>query len=118
VRIAAAQTSGASGPHLLLIGLLMAGPCCALLTARWVPTATASCLALGLAALVSIRDQIFATITQYTFLAALAVVSLTANGIGERPHWPRAVPARLSRAERPAEAGRIASGGPSRGRAW
>jgi hypothetical protein len=28
--------------------------------------------------LVSIPDQIFATITQYAFLAALAVVSLTA----------------------------------------
>jgi Sodium/calcium exchanger protein len=75
---AIAVCDAASGPHLLLIGLLIAGPCCALLTARWAPTAAASCFALSLAVLVSIPDQIFATITQYAFLAALAVVSLTA----------------------------------------
>jgi len=75
---AIAVCDAASGPHLLLVGLLIVGPCCALLTARWVPTAAAGCLALGLAVLVSIPDQIFATITQYAFLAALAVVSLTA----------------------------------------
>jgi Sodium/calcium exchanger protein len=73
-----AACDAASGPHLLLIGLLIAGPCCALLTARWAPTAAASCFALGLAVLVSIPDQIVATVTQYAFLAALAVVSLTA----------------------------------------
>jgi cation:H+ antiporter len=76
--VAIAVCDAASGPHLLLIGLLIAGPCGALLTARWAPTAAASCFALGLAVLVSIPDQIFATITQYAFLAALAVVSLTA----------------------------------------
>jgi cation:H+ antiporter len=76
--LAIAGCDAASGPHLLLIGLLIIGPCCALLTARWAPTAAASCIALGLAVLVSIPDQIFATITQYAFLASLAVVSLTA----------------------------------------
>jgi hypothetical protein len=75
---AIAVCDAASGPHLLLIGLLITGPCCALLTARWAPTAAASCFALSLAVLVSIPDQTFATITQYAFLAALAVVSLTA----------------------------------------
>jgi len=75
---AIAVCDAASGPHLVLVGLLIAGPCCALLTARWVPTAVASGFALGLAVLVSIPDQIFATITQYAFLAALATVSLTA----------------------------------------
>ena len=74
-----AGCDAASGPHLLLIGLLITGPCSALLTARWAPTAAASCLALTLAVLVSIPDQIFATATQYAFLAAIATVSLTAS---------------------------------------
>ncbi len=75
---AIAGCDAASGPRLLLIGLLIAGPCCALLTARWAPTAAASCFTFGLAVLVSIPDRIFATITQYAFLGSLAVVSITA----------------------------------------
>jgi cation:H+ antiporter len=75
---AIAACDAASGPHLPLIGLLIVGPCCGLLTARWAPTATAGCFVLTLAVLVSIPDQIFATAIQYAFLAAVAMVSLTA----------------------------------------
>ena len=44
-----AACDAASGPRLILIGLLIVGPCCALLTGRWALTATASCFALALA---------------------------------------------------------------------
>jgi cation:H+ antiporter len=74
-----AACDAASGPHLILIGLLITGPCCALLTARWLPTAAVGCYALALGVVLGIPDQIFATITQYAFLAAVAVTSVTAT---------------------------------------
>ncbi len=57
-----AVTAGdaASGPHLILIGLLIAGPCCALLTARWTLTAAASGFAVVLGVVLGVPDQIFA----------------------------------------------------------
>jgi hypothetical protein len=76
---AVAACDAASGPHLILIGLLITGPCCALLTARWAPTAAAGCFALALGVVLGIPDQIFATITQYAFLAAVAAVAATAT---------------------------------------
>ena len=76
---AIAACDAASGPYLILIGLLIAGPCCALRSARWAPTATAGCYALALGAVLGIPDQIFATTTQYAFLAAVAVTSITAT---------------------------------------
>jgi hypothetical protein len=74
-----AACDAASGPHLILIGLLIAGPCCALLTGRWAPTATASCFAVTLALVLGVPDQIFATMTQYVLLAAVAVTGVTAT---------------------------------------
>jgi cation:H+ antiporter len=74
-----AACDAASGPHLILIGLLIAGPCCALLTARWLPTAIAGGYALALGVVLGVPDQIFATLTQYAFLAAVAVTALTAT---------------------------------------
>jgi hypothetical protein len=76
---AIAVCDAASGPHLILIGLLITGPCCALLTARWLPTAVAGCYALALGVILGVPDQIFATVTQYAFLAAVAVTSATAT---------------------------------------
>lgn len=76
---AVAACDAASGPRLILIGLLIIGPCCALLTGRRAPTATASCFALALGVVLGVPDQIFATMTQYAFLAAVAAVSLTAT---------------------------------------
>jgi hypothetical protein len=49
---------------LILIGLLIAGPCYALLTARWAPTAASACFAVVLAVILGIPDQIIATLTQ------------------------------------------------------
>ena len=74
-----AACDAASGPRLILIGLLIAGPCCALLTARWALTAAASGFAVVLGVVLGVPDQIFATITQYAFLAAVATVGTTAT---------------------------------------
>jgi len=74
-----AACDAASGPHLTLIGLLIAGPCCALLTARWALTAAASGFAVLLGVVLGVPDQIFATVTQYAFLAAVAAVGTTAT---------------------------------------
>jgi len=74
-----AACDAASGPHLILIGLLIIGPVCALLTARWTLAATVSCLAIALGVMLGVPDQIFATLTQYIFLAAVAAVGTTAT---------------------------------------
>ena len=74
-----AACDAASGPHLILIGVLIAGPCCALLTARWALTATASGLALVLGVLLGVPDQIFATLTQYALLTVVAAAGAAAT---------------------------------------
>ena len=66
------------GPRVILMGLLIVGPCCALLTGRWLPTASAGGWVLLLAVLLGIPDGIWATATHAAFLAAITVVSLTA----------------------------------------
>jgi cation:H+ antiporter len=76
-----AAADAASGPHLILIGLLICGPCCALLTARWPLTAACTGLAVALAIVLGIPDQIFATPAQYAFIAAVAVTG-TASTAG------------------------------------
>ena len=77
-RSAVAGSPRRQRPDLILIGLLILGPCCALLTGRWALTATASCFAFALGVVLGVPDQIFATTTQYA-LAAIAAVSMTAT---------------------------------------
>jgi hypothetical protein len=74
-----AACDAASGPHLILIGLLVIGPVAALLTARWALTAAASGLAVGLGIALGVPDQIFGTVIQYVFLAAVAAVGTAAT---------------------------------------
>ena len=74
-----AACDAASGPHLILIGVLIAGPCCALLTARWALTAAASALAVVLGVLLGVPDEIFATLTQYALLTAVATAGAAAT---------------------------------------
>jgi cation:H+ antiporter len=76
---AVAACDAATGPHLILIGFLAIGPCCALLTARWALTAAASCYALALGAILGVPDHIFATLTQYALLAAVAAAGTAAT---------------------------------------
>jgi cation:H+ antiporter len=76
-----AGCDAASGRHLILIGLLIFGPCCAQLTARWPLTAACAGFAVALGIALGVPDQIFATATQYAFVAAVAAVG-TASTAG------------------------------------
>jgi cation:H+ antiporter len=74
-----AACDAASGPHLILIGLLICGPCCALLTARWQLTAASAGLAIALGIVLGVPDQIFATATQYAFVTAVAATGMVST---------------------------------------
>jgi cation:H+ antiporter len=76
---AVAAVDAATGHRLILMGLLAFGPCCALLSGRWRRTAATGAVALGLGVLLGVPDQVFATATQYTFLAAVALVACVAT---------------------------------------
>jgi cation:H+ antiporter len=76
---AVAAVDAATGRRLILIGVLIVGPCCALLTARWRRTAATGALALALGVLLGVPDGVFATVVQYAFLAAVGVVALIAT---------------------------------------
>jgi cation:H+ antiporter len=73
-----AAIDAATGHHLILIGLLVMGPCIALLTAKWLPTTLAGAWACGLAVLLGLPDGIWATATHIAFITAVAIVSMTA----------------------------------------
>ncbi len=77
--LAVAALDAATGPHLILIGALIVGPCCALLTGRWRRTALTGVFALALGGLLGVPDGIFSTYVHYAFLAAIAVVTITAT---------------------------------------
>ena len=77
--LAVAALDAATGRHLILIGALIVGPCCALLTGRWMRTALTGVFALSLGALLGVPDGIFRTYVHYAFLAAIAVVTITAT---------------------------------------
>ena len=66
----------ASLVRLILISLLIAGPCCALLTGCRAPTAATTRFALALGSSSGFPDQVFATLTQYASLAAVAASGL------------------------------------------
>ncbi len=74
-----AACDAASGPHLILIGVLIAGPCCTLLTARWALTAAATVVDLALGGVLGVPDRIFATTLQYACLAVVAAVGTAAT---------------------------------------
>jgi cation:H+ antiporter len=64
------------GPRVVLIGLLIIGPCGALLTGRWVPTAVTGLWATGLALVLGLPDGIWGTATHVAFLGAVGFVAL------------------------------------------
>ena len=79
------------GHHVILIGLLIAGPCCGLLTGRWKRTATAGIWALALAVILGIPDQIWGTPIHLALLGAVAavtIVSITSAAVIEHIHRP------------------------------
>jgi hypothetical protein len=75
---AIAASDALLGRRLVLIGLLVVGPCCALLAGRWVVSASTGAWALVLAVVLGIPDGIWATMTQAAFLVVILLVSLTA----------------------------------------
>ena len=75
---AIAASDALLGRRLILMGLLIVGPCCALLAGRWLITVLTGAWVLLLAVFVSMPDGIWATATQAAFLTAITVVSITA----------------------------------------
>jgi cation:H+ antiporter len=76
---AIAAVDAVTGHRLILIGLLIVGPCCALLTGRWRRTAGTGVLAFGLGVLLGVPDGVFDTAVQYIFLGAIGVVAVAAT---------------------------------------
>jgi cation:H+ antiporter len=68
-------TDAGLGRRVVLIGLLVIGPCCVLLTGRWVPTGLTGLWAIGLATVAALPDGIWGTGTFVAFLAAVAGVA-------------------------------------------
>jgi hypothetical protein len=75
--IAAADT--VLGHHAILIGLLIIGPCCGLLTGRWIHTATAGAWAIALAVALGVPDGIWGSWTHLAFLTAVTIVALVST---------------------------------------
>ena len=63
----------------MLIGLLIVGPCCVLLTGRWVPTGLTGLWVIGLAAVLGLPDGIWGTGTHLQFLGAVTAVALAST---------------------------------------
>ncbi len=71
-----AATDAVLGSRVVLIGLLIVGPCIVLLTGRWIPTGLTGVMAAGLAVALGIPDGIWGTTTHLAFLAAVVAVAL------------------------------------------
>ena len=67
------------GHRIILIGLLIAGPCCALLTGRWIPTGVTGLWVIGLAVVLGLPDAIWGTSTHLAFLAAVTAVAMVST---------------------------------------
>ena len=74
-----AGVDAALGPVVVLIGLLIVGPCSALLTGRWRPTALTGLWVIGLSIVLGIPDGIWASATHLAFITAVALVALAAT---------------------------------------
>jgi cation:H+ antiporter len=73
--VAVAATDAALGSRVVLIGLLIVGPCCVLLTGRWVPTGLTGLLVVGFAVILGVPDGIWGTATHVAFLLAVTIVA-------------------------------------------
>lgn len=67
------------GNGVILMGLLIIGPCCVLLTGRWVPTALTGLWVTGLAVGLGLPDGIWGTAIFFTWLGAVVVVALAST---------------------------------------
>ena len=64
------------GPRVILIALLMVGPCCALFGARRSSAGRAGAIAVGLALLLALPDGIWGTLAQFAFTGAVLMVAI------------------------------------------
>jgi cation:H+ antiporter len=67
------------GHRVILIGLLIAGPCCVLLTGRWIPTGLTGLWVISLAVVLGVPDAIWGTSTHLAFLAAVTTVAMVST---------------------------------------
>lgn len=67
------------GSRAVLIGLLIVGPCCVLLTGRWVPTALTGMWVIILAVALGVPDGIWGTGVFFTWLTAVTVVAIAST---------------------------------------
>jgi len=74
-----AALDAALGHRIILIGLLIAGPCCVLLTGRWVLTGVTGLWVTGLAVVLGLPDGIWGTMIHLVFLAVVAGVALVST---------------------------------------
>ena len=75
---AVAAIDAATGHRVILIGLVIVGPCIALLTGWWLPATLTGAWACGLAVLLGLPDGIWATGTHLAFIFATAIVAACA----------------------------------------
>ena len=75
-----AAVDAATGHRVVLIGLLIVGPCIALLSGWWLPAAATGVCACGLAVVLGLPDGIWATSTHLAFIAATTTVAAVAAG--------------------------------------
>jgi hypothetical protein len=75
---AVAVLDAATGHRVILMGLLIVGPCIALLTGSWRPTVVTGAWACGLSVLLGIPDGIWANATHLTFVCTTTAVAAVA----------------------------------------
>lgn len=79
ITVVVAAVDAMLGHRVILIGLLIAGPCCVLLTGRWIPTGLTGLWVIGLAVILGVPDAIWGTSTHLEFLAAVGGVALVST---------------------------------------
>ena len=67
------------GHRVILIGLLIVGPCCGVLTGRWLRTAFLGGFAVVLAVVLGVADGIWGTFAHVAFLVAVIVVAVVST---------------------------------------
>jgi len=74
-----AAADAALGNRVILIGLLITGPCCVVLTGRWVPTALTGLWVIGLAVVLGLPDGIWGSAIFFLWLSTVAAVALAST---------------------------------------
>jgi cation:H+ antiporter len=79
VSVIVAITDAGLGHRVVLVGLLIIGPCCVLLTGRWLPTGLTGLWVITLAAVLGLPDGIWGSSTHLIFLGTVAGVALVST---------------------------------------